>query len=54
MKKAYEQSENITFQKQKRIEWEKGIKVEGLPILTMEEVDAELEKTFEHQKEQEK
>lgn len=51
---TYEQSENITSEKQRRIDWEKGIKVEGLPILTIEEVNSELEKTFEQPKEQEK
>lgn len=46
-------SEIEASQKQRRIEWEKGIKVEGLPILTMKEIDDELEKTIEQQKEQE-
>lgn len=46
-------SESEVSQKQRRIEWEKGIKVEGLPILTMKEIDDELEKTIEQQKEQE-
>lgn len=45
--------ESETSQKQRRIEWKKGIKVEGLPILTMKEIDDELAKTIEQQKEQE-
>lgn len=46
-------NESEVSQKQRRIEWEKGIKVEGLPILTMEEVNDELAKAIEQQKEQE-
>lgn len=46
--------EDIVSQKQKRIDWEKEIKVEGLPILTMKEVDVELETSIKEQKEQEK
>lgn len=51
---TYESNENEISQKQRRIEWEKGIKVEGLPILTMKEVDNELAKKNEQQKEQER
>ena len=46
-------SESEVSQKQRRIEWEKGIKVEGLPILTMKEVDDELAKAIEQKKERE-
>ncbi len=51
---TYEQNDNTISQKQKRIDWEKGIKVEGLPVLTMNEVDVELETAIKQQKEQEK
>ncbi len=40
-------SEREASQKQRRIEWEKGIKVERLPILTMKEVNDEVAKTIE-------
>lgn len=45
-------NESEASYKQRRIEWEKGIKVEGLPILTIEEVDKEMEKLLKKEKEQ--
>lgn len=38
-----EKTKNIEQKREKRVTWAEGIKVEGLPILTMEEVDKQLD-----------
>ncbi len=46
-----EVSENEITQRKRRAEWIEGIKVEGLPILAVEEVDNKLVRTIEKQQE---
>lgn len=47
-----EENKEIERQNSKRLTWEKGIKVEGLPILTIEEVDEKNKELLEKENKQ--
>ena len=47
-----EENKEIERQNDKKLTWKKGIKVEGLPILTIEEVDRKMKESFKEEKEQ--